>query len=93
MSEGDEHIMFIKRVLRKVFPGMSAMDELRRWIEREMPALDAELGPMLMDDVRERLNRETGLNILSDDDRNESAERFLAALRFKAGKQVVTREA
>jgi hypothetical protein len=54
---------------------------LQAWIAEHMPALDAELGPMVLGQVRLRLNAETGLSIRDIDSIEESCALYLAALK------------
>lgn len=54
---------------------------LRRWIETNLPELDAELGPMSMDQVRMRLNAMTGCNVQGGDSVEDGSAVFLAALQ------------
>lgn len=50
-----------------------------------MPELDAELGPLSLDDVRIRLNEITGLDIQGSHSISDSTFLFLEALKAKKG--------
>lgn len=57
--------------------------ELRAWIEQHMPELDAELGPMSLDQVRIRLNEVTGCGVMGTDSVELGNAVFLAALKVQ----------
>jgi hypothetical protein len=56
-------------------------DELRLWIREHMPELDAELGPLTMDQARVRLNEVTGCSVRGGDSIEDGSAVFLAALQ------------
>lgn len=62
-------------------PRLGNRAELRRWIAQHMPELDAELGPLSLDQVRIRLNAITGCNVSSNSRVEDGCAVFLAALK------------
>jgi hypothetical protein len=64
---------------------VSNRTSLRRWIAQHMPELDAELGPMSLDQVRIRLNAITGCTVGPADSVELGSAVFLAALKAQDG--------
>lgn len=54
---------------------------LRAWTKQHMPELDAELGPMSLDQVRIRLNEITGCDVQGADSVEGGSAVFLEALK------------
>ena len=71
----------VKQALQFPVPHSDGFDALQRWIEANRPDLDAELSSLSLDQVRERLNAMTGLEVLSCESIHTSGERFLEALK------------
>lgn len=67
---------------KPIQPGrLNDRDKLRIWIEIHMPELDAELGPMSLDQVRIRLNAVTGCTVQGGDSVENGSAVFLEALK------------
>lgn len=54
---------------------------LKAWVAEHRPELDAELGPLKLDQVRERLNEITGCNVDGDEPIERGSAVFLEALK------------
>lgn len=55
--------------------------QLKQWVAKHMPELDAELGPMSMDQVRKRLNEVTGCKVRGSDSIEAGSAVFLEVLK------------
>jgi hypothetical protein len=55
--------------------------ELRAWLEEHMPDLDRELGPMGTSQVRDRLNKATGLDLPGSGSIEEGCALYMATLK------------
>lgn len=81
-------IAWAKSLMPKPLPSPASRAgkaELRAWTKQHMPELDAELGPMSLDQVRIRLNAITGCEVQGSDSVNNGSAVFLEALKKMKG--------